>query len=138
MTLKKGTRWRVTTGIAVCVVSFIAQAACDNGPTSPSDGALVTFRVADEQFRVELETHDQVEAARRAQQGGPARIPNGRIVAGTRENAGWSWHLEDVTFAEVTIELCDGRPSDVEREGVQFGGGRFCPWSATVLSVLEH
>jgi len=26
---------------------------------------------------------------------------------------------EDVTFAEVTIEICDGRPSDVERQGVR-------------------
>ena len=138
MTLKEAVSWRAPTGIAVCLASFVALAACDSGPTSPSDGALVTFRVADEQFRVELETRDQVAAARRAQQGGPARIPNGRIVAGTRENAGWSWHLEDVDFAEVTIELCDGRPSDVEREGVQFGGGRFCPWSASVLSIVEH
>jgi hypothetical protein len=136
MTLKDGVPWRMATGIAVA--SFVALAGCDNGPTSPSDGALVTFQVVDEQFRVELETQDQVAAARRAQQGGPARIPNGRIVAGTRENAGWSWHLEDVTFAELTIELCDGRPSDVERHGVQFGGGRFCPWSASVLSIVEH
>jgi hypothetical protein len=67
-----------------------------------------------------------VEAA-----GGLARIPTGRIVSGTRVNAGWSWHLEDVAFVEVAIELCDGRPSDVERQGATFGGGRFCPWTAT-------
>ena len=62
-------------------------------------------------------------------------IPIGRIVAGTQVNSGWSWHLEDVTFAEVAIELCDGRPSDVERAGIQFGGGRFCPWNATVVRI---
>jgi hypothetical protein len=53
-------------------------------------------------------------------------------------NTGWTWHLEDVTFAEVTIELCDGRPSDVERQGAQFGGGRFCPWTATVTRIDEN
>ena len=53
----------------------------------------------------------------------------------TQVNTGWSWHLEDVTFAEVTIELCDGRPSDVERAGIQFGGGRFCPWTAAILRI---
>jgi len=126
-------------GIAIGVTALITVTACDSdGPASPSDGALVTFQVGTEQFRVELSTREQVDAARRAQQGGPARIPNGRIVAGAGANAGWTWHLEDVTFAEVAIELCDGRPSDVERQGVQFGGGRFCPWSATVVSLVER
>jgi hypothetical protein len=45
--------------------------------------------------------------------------------------------LTDLTFAEVTIELCDGRPSDVEREGTGFGGGRFCPWTATVVRIED-
>jgi len=62
-------------------------------------------------------------AARAAKSGGRARIPNGRIVPGMEINTGWSWHLEDVTFAESTIELCDGRPSDVERQGTGFVGG---------------
>jgi 2-polyprenyl-6-methoxyphenol hydroxylase-like FAD-dependent oxidoreductase len=92
-----------------------------------------------EQFRVQLNSKDQVDAPRRAQQGGSARIPTGRIIVGTSENAGrWSWHLGDVMFVEVAIELCDGRPSDVERGGAQFGGGRFCPWSASVVSILEN
>jgi hypothetical protein len=99
---------------------------------------VATIGVQDETFRVALTSADQVAAARAAQGGGPARIPSGRIVSGTQVNTGWSWHLEDVEFAEITIELCDGRPSDVEREGVAFGGGRFCPWSATVLRVDEN
>lgn len=115
------------------LVTAIVSAACSS--TGPSEGAIVTFRVADETFRVQLLDEVQVEAARRAQAGGPARIPNGRIVPGTSVNVGWSWHLEDVEFAEVTIEVCDGRPSDVEREGVRFGSGRFCPWSAEVTAI---
>ena len=109
--------------------------ACDETPAAPSSAAVVTFAVAGETFRVALTTADQVAAARAAQSGGRAKIPNGRIVPGTQVNTGWSWHLEDVAFAEITIELCDGRPSDVERAGVQFGGGRFCPWSATVARI---
>ena len=65
----------------------------------------VTFRVADEVFRVWLSDAGTIDAARRAQGGGPARIPNGRIRLGTEVNAGWSWHLEDVSFSEATIEL---------------------------------
>ena len=80
----------------------------------------------------------QIDAAHQAANGGPARIPNGRVIRGTGVNIGWSWHLEDVEFAELTTEVCDGRPSDVEREGVTFGGGRFCPWTARVISIAEE
>ena len=105
---------------AVALLLFLAagHAGCEgNSPTAPSERALVTFQVVGEQFRVQLNSKDQVDAARRAQQGGAARIPSGRIILGTSENSGWSWHLEDLAFVEVTIELCDGRPSDVERGG---------------------
>jgi hypothetical protein len=109
--------------------------ACDDGPTSPSETSIVTFQVGPEQFRVRLTTEAQVHAARAAQAGGAAPIPVGRIVAGTEVNVGWSWHLENVTFAEVTIELCDGRPSDVERAGPAFANGQFCPWSARITAI---
>jgi hypothetical protein len=98
---------------------------------------LVTFRVADETFRIYLLGQRGIDAAHQAANGGRASIPNGRILDGTGVNAGWSWHLEDVEFAELTTEVCDGRPSDVERRGVSFGGGRFCPWTARVISTEE-
>jgi hypothetical protein len=119
----------------VIVVMCLASACGDSTVIAPSTGALVTFAVAGETFRVSLPSSDQVAAARAAQSGGRARIPNGRIVPGRQVNAGWSWHLEDVTFAEVAIEVCDGRPSDVERQGTGFGGGRFCPWTATITRI---
>ena len=122
----------------VALVTLLATACGDNAPTSPSSGAVVTFGVAGETFRVRLTTPQQLVAARAAQSGGLARIPNGRIVSGTQVNIGWSWHLEDVAFVEAAIELCDGRPSDVERQGVAFGGGRFCPWTATVVGITQN
>jgi hypothetical protein len=123
--------------VLATVIWLCAPLACGDGPTAPSRGALVTFRVTDETFRVHLLAERQIDAAHQAANGGRARIPNGRIVAGTGVNVGWSWHLEDVEFAELTTEVCDGRPSDVEREGVTFGGGRFCPWIARVISIEE-
>ncbi|HEX6737148.1 MAG TPA: hypothetical protein VF310_02640 [Vicinamibacteria bacterium] len=125
------------------LVALVASAAllgggCDDSSTSPSDVSTATLAVGSETFRVALTTPQQVAAARAAQGGGRARIPNGRIVAGAQVNTGWTWHLEDVEFVEVAIELCDGRPSDVERQGTAFGGGRFCPWSATVTRVEER
>ena len=120
---------------AILLAVLLLTACGDGSPTAPSGGAIVTFRVVNETFRVLVTGANQIAAARAAQNGGPARIPNGRIVGGTQVNTGWSWHLEDVEFVELTIELCDGRPSDVERAGVSYGGGRYCPWGATVISV---
>ena len=115
----------------------VAALACGDGPTSPTDTAVVTLAVAGETFRVQLVGERQIEAARAAQGGGSARIPHGRIVPGASVNSGWSWHLEDVEFVQTAIELCDGRPSDVERQGMQFGGGRFCPWAARVVAISD-
>jgi hypothetical protein len=130
----------MNTGRRIAAVVFAAACAggCDEGPTAPSSSAIATFRVANEQFRVRLTSREQVAAARAASEGGRASIPNGRIVAGAQVNEPWSWHLEDVAFAEVTTEVCDGRPSDVEREGTGFGGGRFCPWDASIVDLDEQ
>ena len=108
--------------------------ACGGSPTTPSSQAVVTFTVANESFRVLLTSADQIAAARAAQ-AGQARIPNGKIVTGAQVNTGWSWHLEEIEFADLTTEVCDGRPSDVEREGTRYGGGRYCPWGARVTAI---
>jgi hypothetical protein len=131
-------RLRSLVGSMACAAAVGSAAACSGSSTTPSSNAVVTFSVANETFRVSLTTPDQIAAAKAAQAGGRARIPNGRIVSGAGVNTGWSWHLEDVTFAEITIEVCDGRPSDVERQGTSFGGGRYCPWSAVVTGIDEH
>jgi hypothetical protein len=119
----------------ICAAAAGSLAACDDSSMSPSANAVVTFSVVNETFRVSLTTPDQIAAAKAAQNGGRAKIPNGRIVSGTGVNTGWSWHLEEVSFAEATIELCDGRPSDVEKQGTAFGGGRYCPWSAVITRI---
>jgi hypothetical protein len=50
-------------------------------------------------------------------------------------NAPWSWHIDPATlsWAEVTIELCDGTPSLIE-DGT-FTLDQFCPWSARLVAI---
>ena len=120
------------------LLGLVAIGCGSSPPTAPSRSAIVTFQVAGETFKVRLITDASIDGAVKAQAGGAARIPNGRLVAGTDVNTGWTWHLADVEFAEVTIEVCDGRPSDVERVGPAFGGGRYCPWSATIVSIQSQ
>jgi hypothetical protein len=129
-------RLRALLAAALLTAAAAFNAACDDdSPTAPSEGAIVTFRVENETFRVHLTTDEQIRGAELALGNGPAKIPNGRLATGEDVNEGYSWHLVDVTFAEVTIELCDGLPSEVQRRGVSFGGGRYCPWSARVVSI---
>jgi len=133
------TRERTILRLAAILAGALVMTACrDNAATAPSRTALVTFNVQGETFRVLLTSADQLVAARAAQSGGPARIPTARIVAGTEVNIGWTWHLEDLSFTEATIEVCDGRPSDVERQGTQFGEGRFCPWTAVIVRIDDR
>jgi hypothetical protein len=127
--------FRVLAFALATTLAALGMTACDDSPTAPSEGAIVTFRVVNETFRVHLTTDEQIRAAELAMGNGTAKIPNGRIATGADVNEGYSWHLVDVTFAQVTVEVCDGRPSEVERAGVNFGGGRYCPWSAQVVSI---
>lgn len=64
-------------------------------------------------------------------------IPVGTIVRTDDGgvNNGYSWHIDPATFewAEMTIEVCDGRPSYVE-DGT-LSGDIFCPWAAQVVGV---
>src|SRR5687768_4185387 len=88
------------------------------GPSAPSGRVVVTLQVADEQYRIELSDPADIEIARKLLSGEEAPgIPNGIVVrGGPGVNTGYSWHIDpgSVEFADVTTEVCDGLPSDVE------------------------
>lgn len=120
------------------VAAVIPLAGCSIlGQPTPSSGVIVTFEVNEgERFRVLLVERADQEAAARLLDGveGPD-IPNGRIVRATGVNEGWSWSIDplDFEFADVTTEVCDGSPSDVESGDLT--SDRYCPWSARVVEI---
>jgi hypothetical protein len=125
---------------ALVVAAAGAATACSpGGAVSPSRAAaiIVTFEVNEgERFRVLLiEPVDQVAATRLLEGAEGPDIPNGRIVRETGVNVGWSWSLDpaDFEFAELTTEVCDGNPSDVESGDLS--SDRYCPWSARVVEI---
>lgn len=125
-------------GQALAVATTIVAAACAAGDASPPPGpVIVTFEVNEgERFRVLLTDPEDQAAASRLLAGEEAPdIPNGRIVRRTGVNEGWSWSLDpaDFEFADVTIEVCDGNPSDVESG--ELTSERYCPWSARVVGL---
>lgn len=67
---------------------------------------------------------------------------NGPIERGEVDyNNNWSWHFVENQWdlAEISMEVCDGRPSFVEEELDYWVDqvGRFCPWSARVEAEVN-
>ena len=106
-------------------------------PSYPAGSVIVTFDVKGEQYRILVVDPDNVAIAQKLLSGQEApSIPNGLIVRGDPSvNTGWSWHIDpqSLEFADVTTEVCDGKPSFVE-DGT-LSGDRFCPWSARVIAI---
>jgi hypothetical protein len=107
-------------------------------PTPVPAGVVVTLRVADtEEYRIRLVDLDDIAIAQKLLAGEAApRIPNGRVVRGDQDvNAGYSWHIDPASIesADVATEVCDGRPSDVEKRVIT--SDQYCPWSAKVVAI---
>ena len=116
--------------------------ACAGSATEvpQKEGVVVTFRVADgEEYKIRLTDPADIEIARKLLAGEEApRIPNGVVVRGDPDvNVGYIWHIdpESVEFADITVEVCDGLPSDVEKGIIT--SDRYCPWSAEVIAIDE-
>ncbi len=129
--------------LAVATLAFVAAAvgltACgDDGGGSDTDTAVVTIRVVDEEYRIELVTPESIENARMLLDGEEApSIPNGLVVrdGDGGVNEPWTWHIDPASleWADATTEVCDGLPSDVESDTIT--SDRFCPWSAEVIAL---
>jgi hypothetical protein len=127
--------WRF---LAVALFAALGLAACATADTSKSPGApvIVTYEVNDEGFKALLTEPADIETARRLLAGEDAPgIPNGKVLRVTGVNTGYSWSMDpnDIEFADTTVEVCDGLPSDVEA-GV-ISGDRYCPSSAVVVAI---
>ncbi len=108
-----------------------------------SGGVLVTFDVVGEKYSVFFREPDAIHDVLAVHNGASqARIPSGRVVrGGTFYNQPWNWHIDpdDIQMVELTIELCDGRPSDVEADIDYWVNtvGRYCPWGAVIIAVED-
>jgi hypothetical protein len=128
---------------AACSVG--ANASPSPGPSpapsaSPArTGVVVTFRVVGQEYRIALTDPADIEIARKLLRGEVApTIPNGIVVRGDPGvNTGYTWHIDpaSVEFANVTTEVCDGLPSDVEANLIT--SDRYCPWQAKVVKITE-
>lgn len=119
------------------------------GCDSPDGSDLALYEVevdsADgpERFRLALSTDEQVDLAEGALASGREGVIHGTVLRGDGGfNAPYAWHLapESITFPDLAMEVCDGRPrSDVERDVDYWADtvGVYCPWGARVLRRIE-
>jgi hypothetical protein len=107
----------------------------------PAAGVYATFRVVNDVFRASI-THptgiDQALALWVGQS--QAKIPVGQLECGNGTyNCGWTWRMSPstITFAELTIEVCDATPSYVQGNCASFPNGTYCPWSAELIELRD-
>ncbi|GIF15662.1 hypothetical protein [Actinoplanes teichomyceticus] len=140
---------RITTTTALSALALtaglLATAVTPAAATSaaPLGGYVATFETpgdgetgGTEQFRVQLVERADIDKAFQVLYGRSNEHVNGRIVRTTSPyNPGYTWHLDpnDVTFAAISIELCDGLPSYVGQDW--WTSERFCPWAGKVVKM---
>ncbi len=137
---------RLTTiALAVLLVGVAACGDDDSGSTTttlPEGAVIAEFSTPDGDFKVLL-TGTAADQARTAfANGTQPGIPNGRILRGDGGvNTGHDWHLVEVEFAEVAIEVCDGTANYIDTIGydewIANAGDRYCPWGAQLIGVTE-
>jgi len=128
---------------AAVLTSFLVACGDDSGGSDSAPRAIATFQVTEEHgetYKIELITDELIENARRLLDGDEApSIPVGVVVRDDPSgiNAPWTWHIDPQTveFADVTTEVCDGLPSDVEKDIIT--SPLYCPWAAKLTALEE-
>lgn len=133
------------------IVLFVG--CCTSNPSreaTDTQAADFVVTVNREAFVVRLVKPEQIAIARaRADGSKPQGIVSGKLADGDggfnrnpSSNKRWTWHLipESVSFPELAMELCDGRPSDVEANKSHWLNDikMFCPWSAKIIGPVSH
>ena len=130
------------------LVLCLTLVSCGGGGDTPApDSVTFAFRLRglaeSEEFRFSTTSQAFISAARAElalPQAQRLRFVSGPIQAGNGgHNLAWGWHFTDATLVELSIELCDGRPSTVQADLNYWLGTvkSFCPWSSYVHAEVQ-
>lgn len=106
------------------------------------DGAIIQIDVNGSSLRFWSQNPDFIARAKKLQQSHEARTAMfSALIDGRDCDPQWTYHVDEVrmSWVDFSVEGCDGRPSDIEREKPYWlrSVGRYCPWSAKVVSVTD-
>lgn len=108
---------------------------------SSAEGRSFTIDVDGEKFVVRATDSQTIQQLIDNYNGKNNMYVTGKLVRGDGGfNQPWSWHLEptSVRMAEISIEVCDGRPSYVEQnleEWLATVSESYCPWGSKVVAI---
>ena len=125
------------------LIAALLLAGCSDY-TDVDEGGTFIVAVSGEQFRVRINNVALARRARRMLTGAEEQ----KIVVGQLDrgdggfNAPYHWHMKPATisFADLTIELCDGRPSDVEGDIAYWVDTvkQYCPWGGAFVAEVGN
>jgi hypothetical protein len=111
--------------------------------TSRKGGAEIEIKVNNETFRLWSTNAPFISHAKELKTSGKKGTAMFQGLAdGTDCDPRWTFHSDpaDMSWPQLTTEVCDGRPSDVERDKAHWISDvkRWCPWGTEVLAVDER
>ena len=119
-------------------------------PTDPGNacagrtgGALVTIEVGNrnpEQFRAWVTKRSFITEAKRLLASGATRNALFKVVDGAGCDARFTFSVSpgNPGFSDITTEVCDALPSDVDDHKSAWIGKQWCPWGVRVIAVDDH
>jgi hypothetical protein len=144
--------------VAGIVALLLASCASSEHAAGPSRLASKTttetipvdfvVQVVFQSFVIRLVRDDQIAIARaRVNKFQKQGIVSGKLLAGDggfnrdpNNSKKWSWRLdpESIHFPQWSMEVCDGKPSDVEENVDHWVNDikMYCPWSAQIIREL--
>lgn len=127
-------------GVTAAMVAFVGAPIAEGAVVGKEYVAQVSVTGGDgvQRYRIHLIEDIDIADAFRSLKRQSAAFPNGRIVRKQTEyNVGYSWHIDpkNVAFVALSMEVCDGLPSDVESGALT--SDRYCPWSGRVVSMTR-
>lgn len=133
----------VRAAILLAVLTTVASPAVASDCGARRGGAFITLGFpGGERMRVWSENDAFIQKASELRRSHQTLIPIFLLADGTDCNRRWSWHVDPVRmeWAELAIEVCDGRPSDIEADKAYWihTVGQYCPWGLKRVGRVRH
>lgn len=125
--------------LVLLLLVLLPLASCAESSLTYGDNPpRFVVEVSGEEFRVQVTDPEEITRFQARLASGVEGPISGELLPGNGGfNHPWGWHLDPTTVhvADLTMEVCDGRPSMVQADlGYWYDQvGRFCPWGAKVV-----
>ncbi len=146
-TMKKSLPFVIAIGAVLLLAAFVSifpHVGSREKPTAPAvQTRLYRYVFRDDpskSFVVKVVEPNSVSQIEQDLKGEKKLIVSGVVVSGDDGyNSPWGWHLDPSTIVlgEMFTEVCDSDPSIIQENLQEWLGNRYCPWGASVDSIVR-